>query len=512
MADREPSELLRQAKPAPRRDARSFEVIPGGKIRSRPDHHTPYRDKQVNPYSRRENKAFVLEGLSDYESQEELPLYDQWEDWTYEGVQVLPEHKAGTENAAHVSNVFYPAEELRAIKADLANSNPTHAADRARIREALTDYRRRLRQQIKGIADIIETLWHTVHINPGISANSLMGIVSEKARELGLTYEQMQLFKNAALGYEARHEAVNEYASAYASNPSAFFNRCFEQEPVGAVEIEQGPMTVLIRCYNDEDYVQAYNYPITQGDSSVLEQEDKTHALKSGGVALFLVGIPGLQGTIIIERVSSTRDFPGSRASLEAHEKQHQFNKLFTPLERKLVLRDVLQRAIEGAKDQDEVVSNVIHEYVRFKRRELGIDKRARDEIISYYTGGTNADDIYTILSEDSLYDYQKQYAEAIAQIPDELRSDLEWLYDDLGRKGSILKYDVPTPQAVSGEEVTKHIYQVFDLEYKRDLRKWMDAIKQLEKKGYRSVTIIGMLFSHAAAQWTTIARRAKSR
>ncbi len=199
--------------------------------------------------------------------------------------------------------------------------------------------------------------------------------------------------------------------------------------------------------------------------------------------------------------------------SVQIHEEQHQFNKLFVPWEGRLSHAQIRLLAAEKAESPDEVRQIVAHDLVRARRQEL-IDGRARDEIIAHYRHGENTENIYNVITKNPLYDYFKDSEQQIRKIPagivEEAKEEMsEVKYqkepDTLGEYGYVLG---AVPFELDEALVSSHIKPVFKDEYKRDLEVWLSAVSLLEKKGYNRDEITSILAQEPVSSWSPIARR----
>jgi hypothetical protein len=196
------------------------------------------------------------------------------------------------------------------------------------------------------------------------------------------------------------------------------------------------------------------------------------------------------------------------------HEDQHQFNKLWSPLELREGRLQAMSSAVEGAQNPEEAVQRLLLSMVRRKRKEIGIDSSCRHEILAHYRDGSAPEHIFDNLVKSPLYNYNALFAEAIAKIPAEVmeavRDDMSSVLYEEGEAGQ-LEYIQADPLEVYESEVLPHIDSVFGNEYLRDLRRWIDALILLEKKGYARDEILRFLFQAPVNSWLRLAQRKKA-
>lgn len=167
------------------------------------------------------------------------------------------------------------------------------------------------------------------------------------------------------------------------------------------------------------------------------------------------------------------------------HEDQHQFNKLFESVFT-LFPVDKLKKATDK--------HAVIKEFIRRNREGMGIDARAKDEILAYYKEGRTPGDIFRILSENKLYDYKSQdyYKNLIEKLPQKLR-DLDGILET----------------KITEEQIAEYVKDCFGADYIVSLKKWTDAINALEKKKYSREDILNLLYQEEqVSSWPNLARR----
>lgn len=199
---------------------------------------------------------------------------------------------------------------------------------------------------------------------------------------------------------------------------------------------------------------------------------------------------------------------------VQIHEEQHQFNKLFMPWEIHFNQWRIMLNAAENAKTPDEAEQKAIRDLVKWHRRDL-VDKRARDEILAQYSGGRNPEETYTNLVESSLYDYYDQAKDKIEKLPKEIA-------EHIAKDMSVVTWEKRTdedgyvhddlvnafPLQVDEAAVKEQIEVVFKDDYRRDLKKWVNAIKVLETKGHGRDEVLAILAQEPARNWPGLARR----
>lgn len=210
------------------------------------------------------------------------------------------------------------------------------------------------------------------------------------------------------------------------------------------------------------------------------------------------------------------------------HEEQHQFNKLFTTYESRVVGREILYDALAkqptdkppGESDTNiynRVILEVAKRLARNRRGDI-IDRLARDEIIASYRDGTSVAKILDALAETeeeamiksggkeiALYDYAAQKAAEIKQLPKEVEEITHLYQKEIVQALALDPLNVQLPITTQIELIVK---EVFGPEYQQDLRHWASSITSLENKGYSREEILALLYQYPAYRWSNLARQ----
>ena len=281
--------------------------------------------------------------------------------------------------------------------------------------------------------------------------------------------------------------------------------------PEGVIEAIPRPFTIHFQCYNPSDYAFAYNVATKGGDPARLSPEEASVPLQTLGVALSSVKIPELQDVITLENTAVLS--PRASARIQAHEEQHQMNKLFLPVRLGANLEDAAFGAIERASNSEGVERIVLRTLSRVAREHIGFDERARDEILAQYRGGTQTDGILEKLTSPgfaAFYDYRAQLKEKITKIPEVLREFLakrvrEMAYSTSDSGENILRNEPFSPDEEAVEEAVE---EAFGSAYRRDLRHALRGIEVVQNKGYTREEILSIFYTEPLRLWLKVAHR----
>lgn len=370
----------------------------------------------------------------------------------------------------------------------------TEKEDRRKMAvEALEARKERLLFNYEATALVIAELSQVVQNNPDVSKKELLDVYANFAVEYELDHTFSPYFEKAITEYVRKHSIVKKYTEKY-SNPSVLYEVVFGQKPRGTVQTIVGAMSIYFKCSNPDDYAYAYHHWSYADDKNPITKKHYKEAHLSDGVSIQRIKDKSdLHGVITVENTynkkqNKDKEYKVSSDRTRVHEDMHVFNKLFVPKE-----DEILNRIVSKLSRADNI-KVALDAHVRLKRRSLGIDTNARDEVLAFYKDGRSVANIYEILTTHSLYDYKNKpfYKHKIETIPDFLRNK------------SIFKF---RPE-LTDEMIRQTIDRVFGEEYKRDILSWTQSIEKLESIGIQRDEIIRLLYQESAQKWPHLARR----
>lgn len=367
--------------------------------------------------------------------------------------------------------------------------------DKKRIRaERLEEYKEELIKQKQGIAEIQENLEKQIRDNPELSQQELMKTVFAKAPECRLSKNQLNLFEETLNKYVERHQAIREARKKY-PNDKEFFRACFGKEPRGVIEIIESPITLYFRCHNLEDYTWIYQEKFLAAESEKATKSELKKADETGGCLIPKCLIPSLRNVITVENAGG-KPFESRRTF--KHEEQHAIktlfreNKIRKPLMGVVIgMHDVQEEIIEEF--QDKRISSYLIDYLRFERESF--ENLAKDEILAHYKGG----------------EYPLEKIKKTLLQPEKKGGTYDYFNEDRKNLEKMLREDL-SPEIFDENKKTikKAFEQVFVKEYRQEIVRAIDAVKELENMGKNRNQIIPLLITESLSRWGKLAKRIK--
>ena len=234
--------------------------------------------------------------------------------------------------------------------------------------------------------------------------------------------------------------------------------------------------------------------------------------LDSRGVHL-VNSSPKPLGQIVEMRLENKLVPPERSQRIIEHEEQHQFNKLFMPLEEERDYLTILQQAAQASGSPEKIVERIIRALAIKTRQEFTVDASARDEILAFYREGRPISEIRTILKDSPLYDYQNLLRDAIHEQIAAIRKKIENCFalvtssliaTEEGKSETRVRKLSVLP--VTDTAVERGLNFAFGPLYKEQIDEWLSAIEILEKKGYTSEIILGLLTQQPLKRWKRLA------
>lgn len=220
---------------------------------------------------------------------------------------------------------------------------------------------------------------------------------------------------------------------------------------------------------------------------------------------------------------------------IRRHEERHQFNKLFVPKENLWEIGRVYINKLN-----DELLNPIPEEVEKAKRklirafvlhyRRMYIDSRLRDEIIAFYSGGGNLDSAAVSLVSSELYDYKNQVFSKVNGKSKTYKDQIiEYIFDVLGRGEKtrnieyrtrdsdnavafdknkndwLISFALKTPikaNEFTPQLISEVVNEVLGPEYDVYVNRLMEAIKTLQKNGYKKDQILAFMNMFPIRSW----------
>lgn len=495
---------------------KQFEILPGGHVKKRPHSHgkTPLEDKayfkgskEREGVDRRMVRQQIDEALRDFESGEEArdtysPQF--FEDWENDEI-IRAENRLEELGIDSISILIYTV--------DTSDTSVTEVEDTKTREEKVEQFelrKERIVRKQRCISQLMETIATVIYEVPDITPNEIMELVEDYREKAELTPHEVGIFRSIAESYKRKHDTVVDYYESLSSED--IYEACFGNRPSGPVDCESGPMTLNLRCYDLQDYAHAFFYN-SQKVNQLTESNIK-RASSSDGVAFRNVADPRLHGVVIMENATRGLLPYARRLEIRDHEEQHQINKLFSPMEQKMSDDFVYGVLGDPRRTPKEALASVIRNEVRLQRQIIGIDARARDEMIAYYAHGSSIDHAHNTLMKGSLYNYPAQYRSEIQMIWKKIQDNLALYFSINKQEGDTVAPIIHknlSPAMIRPSTLIPYIEEIISRkpggDYDETLKRWVKAVKMLEQKGYKRHEILSIMYSNGSSHWRSIAR-----
>ena len=305
------------------------------------------------------------------------------------------------ENQDHGEIGFHPEKEVKKI----------HSGTKEEQKLKLYEFKKKLIEQKKGIAEIQKKLLKEMEKNPDASSEEYLKSIQELFEKFDLSNEQRIAFEKGIYAYSRSHHAIKENTKDYINKKTgeidglALYEKLFNQKPNGRIEVILRPAMIYIRIENLDDYVIARS----KGDGTIdsITDKEKEELRKSAGCLLSNFNMLGLQNSIALENATNgTFDDPVDYRTLR-HESQHVLNVLikhgYSAEQNKLLSKLVSDNPYLS---QEHIKKKYAEDITNIK-----IEDRIKDEISAFFKSGDSVGDIRdSLLNPNTIYDYGFDY------------------------------------------------------------------------------------------------------
>jgi len=291
--------------------------------------------------------------------------------------------------------IFDPELELTNLKNDKSK------------KEHLVDYKKKLRFQKMGLANMQTNLFGKIQNNPDIAIDQLLEDNKKLEDELALTSKQRKLIRTGlALFLMQRWSVINFLMKNGIEKEGDIdgvdlYRKLFNREPVGSINAKILSCAIHLSMDNPIDYAYTRNESYTKGE--IPSESEVLLATNSAGCKLNHASIPGL--VIICENSLLVKE--DEKEKIMIHEEQHVFNELFSKVHS---IEKIEKLKIENL---DELSSDQIR-----KKHQSEVDshvlERAKDEIVAYFRDGSDPETIHKLLlDKNHMYSFGLNYGKA---------------------------------------------------------------------------------------------------
>lgn len=207
--------------------------------------------------------------------------------------------------------------------------------------------------------------------------------IERRLGELEISDKQSEIVRRGINEFRAKNVAIKHFIDGYQSRygdawKEKLFAACFNQDPIGGIDLRVGPITLYWQCSSLEDYAQA-------ADLSV-EEARQSFGFRKSPLDFHL---DGLRGTIILEYTghlenkSTSDEHQRTKSNLtEMHEEQHIIYDLFPSQ------LDYSALEFPGLSEQSKIsdIERSIQNFLTLRRGEL--EESAKNEILAYWKDG----------------------------------------------------------------------------------------------------------------------------
>lgn len=352
--------------------------------------------------------------------------------------------------------IFEPEKELAEIKNQVRRA-PVYEQSNLR-RELIKEWKEKFINQRLGIAKIQEELETKIQENPELEYRHLWQFVKDRGKEYQLNEKQYQNFEKSIITYLEKHQAIKEeikfYQERYPENwQKEFFKDLFGQYPQGKVDLEILPMNLFWKCHDVHDFALIY-----RGNSEDIKDLYISGCVVKGKNEKLKYLISAVNLTIKGKDKKGVED-------TSRHEERHiisrEIFRKFLPAISNFELKiDWHDWQIVLPPKHNQIIQESIYQYLENLRQNY-IRQIAKEEILSYFIGGQNFDNINRHLRHSKNYDYFKNFS---VEIEKKLKRMLGPLY------------------RIDYQKMTKQLVKKVKEFYYQDLDEALDAIFQLEQ------------------------------
>ncbi len=366
-----------------------------------------------------------------------------------------------------IEGVFNPKEELIRIR-------QTPKSDR---RQKLNEYKKKLANQIAGLAMVQTEVIQAIRKNPDSSPKELIEMARSLGAGFGMSKKQFYSAKKILQKYCIRRAKIRKARRRRYPDDKRIYRAAFGENPSSAVRVIESPFVLYFCCANLDDYVRIY----FSDAGPTYRNKNAEKMNKSGGVYKPQLVVFGAKGIVAAEKSNAGRFSRGVSPRVYKHEEQHAINAL------------VGSKTPENFHEESIPYGPIEPLTLKLKRficsRCRMVEAQAHDELLAFFTCPSDeVDEVFRWLTntaaEGGSYDYL-----------DEERKSLLAYFDENG----VCYY-----RQIAKEVVTK----VLRDEYRELIRTGLNAFQQLLGLGFSREEAIAILGHEPLRRWRKLANR----
>lgn len=154
-----------------------------------------------------------------------------------------------------------------------------------------------IKDQLRGLAITLKSLYDSICKNPRISELELQNIIINAAKKYRFTKDQYGTIAYGVDDFLSKRRVIEKYRALYPDDVDLYI-AVFGETPSGKIQVIRGPLTLHFICADKQDFAIA-RYSANAG--ARLNDDDVEKASLAAGWALIRSRIPELYGTLTIE-------------------------------------------------------------------------------------------------------------------------------------------------------------------------------------------------------------------
>lgn len=365
------------------------------------------------------------------------------------------------------------------------------------------EYKEKFHYQQRGLEEMQKDLQARIIENPDQDTEELFVPVVGFSKKYGFTMEQLSKTLSVLSGYSEKRADIREVLSEFSNegtppiDEKALFKALFSSSPQGKIEIESGPVSIFIRCYDELDFMRAVKVSSLLTDG--MERGDIFRmSLGSKAINLPKTLVSSLDNAVTLENFEMTlRETKEDKESAKRdsrnsflHEQQHTIYSLLDPDRAEPSV--YLNEALTTKDEEDRYVAARLY----FKKDVLPqFFARIKDEALAQITGNFSSEEIKKKIERfkqdiknGGFYDFRANEGKKIVSV----------FSKKLAREGMI--------------SVLKATDEIFGGKYDAKADEALDALSELISRGYTAEQAKAKLLFVPLDKWGKMVSRIEAK